>query len=107
MSFLFVLFLLLAAAQATSFSHVDSILAEGIEKKVFPGAVCLIGDKSGILYNKAFGRFTFDASSKPMELTTQFDLASVTKVLSTTTIVAWLYEHGFLHLGMCQKKYTK
>jgi len=49
---------------------------------------------------KAFGRFTYEPNSTECTLSTIFDLASVTKVVSTTTMAAILYERGLLDLDM-------
>jgi CubicO group peptidase (beta-lactamase class C family) len=49
---------------------------------------------------RAFGRFTFDAASPEVTPETIFDLASVSKVVATTTMAALLYERGLLDLEM-------
>lgn len=67
------------------FSGVDSIVDKGIKEKAYPGAVLLVGRTNGIVYQKAYGRFTYENTSKPVQPNTIFDLASVTKVVATTT----------------------
>jgi serine-type D-Ala-D-Ala carboxypeptidase len=49
---------------------------------------------------RAFGRFTFDASAPQPAADTLFDIASVTKVLATTTMAMILYERGLLDLDI-------
>ena len=49
---------------------------------------------------KALGRFTFDLSSPLVETESIFDLASLTKVLATTTMAMILYDRGLLDLEM-------
>jgi len=47
---------------------------------------------------KAFGDFTYEADSLPVTSATLFDLASLTKVVATTTMAMILYERGLLEL---------
>jgi CubicO group peptidase (beta-lactamase class C family) len=47
---------------------------------------------------KAFGRFTYDVSSPSVNSDTTFDLASVSKVVATTTMAMVLYDRGLLDL---------
>ena len=47
---------------------------------------------------RAFGRFTYEAKSPHPTTTTLFDIASVTKVLATTSMAMILYERGLLDL---------
>ena len=47
---------------------------------------------------KALGRFTYDSDSPLVTTETLFDLASVSKVVATTTVAMILYERGLLDL---------
>ncbi|MFC0774542.1 glycoside hydrolase family 3 N-terminal domain-containing protein [Terrimonas alba] len=76
---------------------IDSIVADAIAKKAFPGCVVLAVHKGKILYNKAFGNYEYD-SSPAMNVESIFDLASVTKISATTVAVMKLYEQGKLDL---------
>ena len=49
---------------------------------------------------RAFGRFTFEPDSPAVTPETIYDLASVSKVVATTTMAALLYERGILDLEM-------
>jgi len=49
---------------------------------------------------RTLGHFTFDATSPQSEVATLFDIASVTKVLATTTMAMILYERGLLDLDV-------
>jgi CubicO group peptidase (beta-lactamase class C family) len=62
-----------------------------IEARVFPAAVAEVGASAGVLWRDAFGRLTFDAESATTT-STPFDLASLTKVLATTSVVMDLDE---------------
>lgn len=63
-----------------------------------PGAVVLIGNRDRILYRHSFGQRALEPRSQPMSVDTIFDLASVTKVVATTTAVMQLVEQGRLRL---------
>lgn len=79
-------------------SRVDSIITAAIRDSAFPAAqVCVV--KEGVVaFNKAFGRFTYDTSSPQTSLQSLFDLASLTKVLATTSAVMKLYDDGKISL---------
>jgi serine-type D-Ala-D-Ala carboxypeptidase len=48
---------------------------------------------------QGFGRFTYDAESAPVGSDTIFDLASLSKVIATTTMAMVLHERGLLDLS--------
>jgi CubicO group peptidase (beta-lactamase class C family) len=98
-----------AGADDPKWAAVTQVLADGATNKVFPGVVALVGDKTGTLYSATFGNYTDDGRLPPFAPTaganptpsvtgTRFDMASCTKVLATTSAVAWLYERGFVGL---------
>lgn len=76
---------------------IDSIVADAIAKKVFPGCVVLAVKDGELIYNKAFGNYTYD-KPQPVTLESIYDLASVTKVSATTISIMKLYEQGKLSL---------
>ena len=76
----------------------DAIIEGGISKKAFPGAVLVIGQREDVVYEKAYGRLTYDANSPAMTSTTLFDLASVSKVVGTASTAMALVEDGRLRL---------
>ncbi len=80
------------------FTNVEKLMNKAIRDSVFPGAVLVIGNKDSIIYQKAFGHYTYDTSSPAMQLNTIFDLASVSKVVGTTTAAMMLYDEGKLKL---------
>ena len=63
-----------------------------------PGAVILVGHRGRIVYRKAFGQRALEPRALPMKVDTIFDLASLTKVVATTTAVMILVERGLIHL---------
>ena len=81
-------------AASARFSSVDVIIQQAIRDKQIPGAVLLIGHNDQIVYRKAFGNRALEPRRELMTLDTIFDLASLTKVIATTTSVMQLVERG-------------
>ena len=84
---------------APAFARVDEIVQAGIAAKAAPGAVVLIGRGDQTVYEKAYGTRATVPSTEPMTLDTVFDLASLTKVVATTTAVMTLVEPGRVRLN--------
>jgi len=85
----------IAAAQTTpDFSPAEKLINDAIARKELPGAVLLVGRKSGTLYEKAFGRRAILPAPEPMTVDTIFDLASLSKSVGTTTCVIILIDRG-------------
>lgn len=70
-----------------------AVISEAIGARVFPAATVEVGGRAGALWSEAFGTRTFD-SDVPVTLSTPFDLASLTKVIATTTVMMSLVEDG-------------
>lgn len=84
--------------QEKQFARVFKIVRDAVAQQAFPGAALAITHRGALVACQGFGRFTYDASSPEIQPETIFDLASVTKVLATTTIAMLLYERGQLAL---------
>jgi CubicO group peptidase (beta-lactamase class C family) len=80
------------------FSNVEKVIIEAIEEKVFPGAVVLVWKDGKKIFEKQFGHFTYDQNSPEVTLNTIYDLASLTKVLATTTSAMICVEKKLLNL---------
>jgi CubicO group peptidase (beta-lactamase class C family) len=79
----------------------ERVLLDAISERVFPGAVVDVGSSHESLWNQASGTLTFEPGSAPAEIATPFDLASLTKVIATTTIVMELVGSGTMQLDDC------
>jgi serine-type D-Ala-D-Ala carboxypeptidase len=73
-------------------------LQSGIEQRAFPGASVAITHRGKVVALHGLGRFTYDRDSSAVTPLTIYDLASVTKVVATTTACMILYERGIFHL---------
>ena len=80
------------------FASVRRILERAIADHAFPAAVIEVGSAGAPLWREAFGRLTYDAPAAVTTEDTVFDLASLTKVLSTTPLVMQQLERGVLAL---------
>ncbi|HUA16880.1 MAG TPA: serine hydrolase domain-containing protein [Verrucomicrobiae bacterium] len=91
----------LAAAfdgQDKTFSAAWTVLRTAISEHVFPAASVAVTRCGRLIALKALGRFAYEGDSARVEATSLFDLASLTKVVATTTMVMTLYERGLLEL---------
>jgi len=80
-------------------ARVDALVEAGIANKELPGAVVLVGHHDRLVYEKAIGHRALVPAPEPMTLDTVFDLASLTKVVATTTSVMQLVEEGRIRLN--------
>ena len=80
------------------FALVGSLLADAVSARVFPAASIEVGNRESVLWSSAFGRVTFDDESAGATRDTIFDLASLTKVISTTTLAMRAVDAGALRL---------
>ena len=80
------------------FHAAASILAQAVTERSFPAAVIEVGTPVQPLWRQAFGRL-HHASDAPLALPdTIFDLASLTKVLATTSVAVQQVERGLIGL---------
>ena len=77
----------------------SSIIENAIQDSVFPGAVLVVGNKNIILYKKAYGFTDYSKNAWTVKTSTIFDLASLTKVIATTSAIMKLYEQQKLELN--------
>jgi CubicO group peptidase (beta-lactamase class C family) len=87
-----------SAAQEQQFRTVFALLHEAIAARSFPACSLAVTHRGELVAHKAFGCFTYNSSSPEVTTATIFDLASVTKVVATTSMAMILYERGILDL---------
>jgi len=79
------------------FDRARSILNDGVRMKAFPAAVIEVGTADTVLWHEAFGHCTYDTDTPATDSETIFDLASLTKVIATTTLLMGLQEASKIH----------
>jgi uncharacterized protein YbbC (DUF1343 family)/CubicO group peptidase (beta-lactamase class C family) len=84
---------------------VDAIIEQAIADGNIPGAVLIVGHNGKVVYRKAYGSRALEPKREPMTLDTIFDLASLTKVIATTTAVMQLVQQGKVRLNDPVAKY--
>jgi CubicO group peptidase (beta-lactamase class C family) len=84
---------------SVSFSATARIIERGVEARAFPAAAIEVGSRDQVLWRQAFGRLTYSSDSASASDGTIFDLASLTKVIATTTLVMRAVDAGTLSLG--------
>jgi uncharacterized protein YbbC (DUF1343 family)/CubicO group peptidase (beta-lactamase class C family) len=107
-------------AAASNFASVDKVINDAIAAKKLPGAVVVVGQNGRIVYEKAYGLRKLDGEpglpqspdgvpkpigAEAMTEDTIFDMASLTKVLVTSTAIMQLYEAGKLQVDDPVAKY--
>src|SRR6267142_2780070 len=70
------------------------VIEKAIAEKAFPGATLAVGYRGKVSVH-AFGKLSYDAKAAAANLNTMYDIASLTKVVATTTLVAKLVEGDF------------
>src|SRR5207249_8286406 len=66
--------------------------------RICPAAAAAAGPGGGFFFSEVFGTLTFDEDSKPATHDVEFDLASLTKPIATTSAVLQLVDDGGLRL---------
>ncbi len=84
---------------------IDTLIAEMIEEESAPGCQILIAKDGKIVYEKAYGHFTYKKNRK-VNLTDMYDLASVTKIMASTLSMMKLQDEGKLDVSDAISKYV-
>jgi len=82
------------------FGAAFTVLENAIEQRAFPCASVAVTHSGKLVVLKALGRFTYAQDATPTNADSVFDLASVSKVVATTTMAMILWERGLLDLEM-------
>jgi serine-type D-Ala-D-Ala carboxypeptidase len=78
---------------------INRVVERGIKAGGYPGAAVVVGRGGYAVWERAFGRLSWEASSSRVSADrTIYDLASLTKVVGTTTAIMVLYDQGRLSL---------
>jgi uncharacterized protein YbbC (DUF1343 family)/CubicO group peptidase (beta-lactamase class C family) len=93
------------ASGAANLGVLDSIVHDAIHDGQIPGAVVLVWHNGQVVYRKAFGDRSLEPRREPMTVDTIFDIASLTKVVATTTAVMQLVQKGEVRLNDPVTKY--
>jgi CubicO group peptidase (beta-lactamase class C family) len=82
----------------SAFAGAAEVLERGVNEHAFPGGCAEVGRAAGPLWRHAFGAKTYDPYDGAIPDDTIFDLASLTKVIATATLVMRAIDEGLLAL---------
>jgi CubicO group peptidase (beta-lactamase class C family) len=77
---------------------VDAVVRAAVAARAFPGGVLAVGRDGAVVHLRAFGRLSYDEGAPAVATDTIYDLASLTKVVVTTTLTMILVDEGKLDL---------
>ena len=78
---------------------INRIVHRGITAGGFPGAAVIVGRRGAVVYTQGFGNLSWGLASPAVSADESiYDLASLTKVVGTTTAAMVLYDEGKLDL---------
>ena len=86
-------------------SRLNTIIPAQIAAGNVPGAVVVVGHDGKMIYRQAFGQRMVTPQVLPMNPDTIFDIASLTKVVATTTAIMQLVDAGKIDLDCPVAKY--
>jgi uncharacterized protein YbbC (DUF1343 family)/CubicO group peptidase (beta-lactamase class C family) len=95
----------LPKVQDPRFARLDGVARQELAAGQVPGAVIFVGHQGEIVYHRALGQRTVEPYFQAMTEDTIFDLASLTKVVATTTAIMQLVDEGRVRLKDPVSKY--
>ncbi|HVL66417.1 MAG TPA: serine hydrolase domain-containing protein [Vicinamibacterales bacterium] len=82
----------------TAFTDAADLLRASIAARAFPAASVEVGRREAVLWRDGFGSLTYDPGAPAAPADTIYDLASLTKVIATTTLAMRAVDDGRLRL---------
>ena len=77
---------------------IDHIMSRAIRAGGFPGGVVVVGRRGAVAMEKGYGTLGWSDKTKVVPERTIYDLASLTKVVATTTALMILFDQGKIDL---------
>jgi CubicO group peptidase (beta-lactamase class C family) len=74
---------------------ISVLIEEGKNQGVFPGAVLWVQKGEQVIYQGAWGKTSLEMENENVSIETLFDVASLTKVIATTSAILLLIQKGF------------
>ncbi|WP_104733669.1 glycoside hydrolase family 3 N-terminal domain-containing protein [Hanstruepera ponticola] len=79
-------------------SKLDSVAQYAVDNEMTPGIQLLVARKGKVIYNKNFGKHTYEADAETVKFNDIYDVASLTKILATLPLIMELEEQGVVSL---------
>lgn len=83
---------------STVLSRIDLVAQKAVDKKMTPGAQVLVARNGKVIYQKSFGTHVYGATAQKVQNSDLYDVASLTKIISTLPHALQLYDNGILTL---------
>lgn len=90
---------------AERLATIDRVVQRGVEAGGYPGASVVVGRKGYAVWSRGFGTLDWTRKSRVTAQESIYDLASLTKVVATTTAIMVLYDQGKLELDAPVSRY--
>jgi uncharacterized protein YbbC (DUF1343 family)/CubicO group peptidase (beta-lactamase class C family) len=87
------------AVSRSQLAQMDPVIADSIRRRELPGAVVLVARNGKVVWRKAYGARAVEPAREVMTSDTIFDVASLTKVVATTTSILILVQQGKVRLA--------
>ena len=92
---------------AERLATIDRVIRRGIKAGGYPGASVVVGRKGAAVLRRGYGRLGWTANYDEVDADrTIYDLASLTKVVGTTTAIMILFDDGKIDLDVPVSKYV-
>lgn len=88
-----------------TFPRTHALLTRGLAERAYPAVVCEVGRARGPLWRQALGSLSYDPAALPCEESTIFDLASLTKVIATTSLALLEVRRGAMTVDAPVRRY--
>ncbi|MBZ5566751.1 MAG: beta-lactamase family protein [Acidobacteriia bacterium] len=88
------------AAQDRRFARAFRLVHDAIAARAFPGCSLAVVHRGELVACRGVGRFAYEPQAPEVAADTIFDVASLTKMVATTTMAMILYERGLLDLDL-------
>ncbi|MEP5341774.1 MAG: glycoside hydrolase family 3 N-terminal domain-containing protein [Algibacter sp.] len=79
-------------------NRIDSLAQVAVDSMMTPGIQLLVARKGKVIYNKNFGKHTYDGETK-VKFNDIYDVASLTKILATLPLLMEMEEKGIVSLN--------
>ncbi len=89
---------------AQKLTKIDDLMQEAMRTKALPGGVVLVAKDGKVVFHKAYGHHTYSKKQK-VRTNDVYDLASITKIASSTIAVMKLQEDGKIRIDQPMSDY--
>ena len=76
----------------------NTFLRQATDSGTVPGAVVCVASRGQVVWHRAYGTAALTPEYRPMQCDTLFDIASLTKVVATTSLLLLAHHEGVCHL---------